>query len=423
MNTNPTPERPLGQKKRCAIYCRKSTDHGMDQQFTSIDAQVESCRAYIAAHAAEGWEAAGVYADVAVSGATLERPEMQRLRADVDLGLIDVVCTYKLDRISRSVRDFSNLVYEFESKGVSIVITTQNFDTSTPMGRMCITFLSSFAEFERSMTVERIRDKARAQARKGLWCGGTPPFGYRLGENRALLIDEPAASAVRLIFTQMAEGFTLVQMRDLLIRRNTPAPRGRAPESWSVADIRMILGRRLYAGKIVCAGVEHPGQHDALVSETLWEDAQRNAAPPRKYKRHGTAVVFPLHDLLYCPDCGAQLTNYYSYAGGKLHRYYRCPVHAKDANICAFSSFSAPSIELAAARHLSTLADDREVVDAIMARLPQLQRQDIRSALLDVEQLVSNLSDAALDTIFHALYQKITYDSQNSTLNFTRYTT
>lgn len=420
MNTNNT-NQSEPQPKRCAIYCRKSTDHGMDQQYTSIDAQSDSCRNYIAAHAAEGWVVSGVYADVAVSGATLDRPEMKRLLADVEAGRIDCIVTYKLDRVSRSVRDFSNLIFDLEKKGVSLVITTQNFDTSTPMGRMCTTFLSSFAEFERSMTISRIRDKAMALARQGMWNAGTPPYGYRLGEGRKLLLDEAAAGVVRRIFDMAAQGASCNEIRQVLVRQNISAPRGRDPKTWNGGGIRNILARRLYVGKMVCQGVEYQGQHEAIVTESLWNAAQVGLKPSRKYKHRDGQFCYPLKDLLYCPDCGSLLYAGYCGSHGRFRRYYTCLVHKRHRDKCSFTGFSALSIEQTVARHLATLADDADVVEAIRARLPQLDRLDIRAALLDVEQLVGNLSDAALDTIFHALYEKITFDPATSTLNFTRH--
>lgn len=406
--------------KRCAIYCRKSTEFGMEQEYTSIDAQRDSCRQYIANHTAEGWVEAGVYEDVGISGATLERPALQRLLADVRLGLINRVVCYKLDRISRSVRDFCNLTYELDSKGVALVITTQAFDTSTPIGKMCVMILTSFAEFEREMTVCRIKDKSLALARQGRWNAGLPAYGYKLGEHRHLEIDEKAAAVVRRIFDLAAAGMSPSYIRDVLVKGNVPAPRNKAAKEWNTTRIRELLNRRVYVGKIVCQGVEYEGRHEPIISEATWNAAHDAIPAPRRVRKLPPAV-FPLRGLLVCPDCGELLVPVRNNGRTGVRRYYVCPAHKKSKGECSFTGFSAPMIERVAARHLSTLANDKDVLRALKQKLPQLDRLDIKAALTDIELLVDNLSDEALDTIFHALYEKVSFDALRSELHFTRH--
>ena len=193
------------RKLRCAVYTRKSSEEGLEQEFNSLHAQREACEAYIASQRSEGWVLVrDQYDDGGVSGGTLERPALQQLMVDIEDGLIDVVVVYKIDRLSRSLADFAKLVEVFDHNGVTFVSVTQSFNTTTSMGRLTLNILLSFAQFEREVTAERIRDKFAASRKKGLWMGGVPPFGYRV-ENRKLLVDEERAEHVRWIFAKFLE--------------------------------------------------------------------------------------------------------------------------------------------------------------------------------------------------------------------------
>jgi DNA invertase Pin-like site-specific DNA recombinase len=198
---SPTPIR----KRRCAVYTRKSTDEGLEKEFNSLDAQRESCEAYIASQRSEGWVLVhDRYDDGGVSGGTLERPALKRLLADIEAGLVDVVVVYKIDRLSRSLMDFAKLVQIFDQNEVTFVSVTQSFNTTTSMGRLTLNILLSFAQFEREVIGERVRDKIAASRARGMWMGGPVPLGYRV-ENRKLLLDETAAATVRRVFEGFAE--------------------------------------------------------------------------------------------------------------------------------------------------------------------------------------------------------------------------
>ena len=192
-------------KLRCAIYTRKSSEEGLEQEFNSLHAQREACEAYIASQRSEGWVLVrDQYDDGGISGGTLERPGLKRLLEDIEDGLVDVVVVYKIDRLSRSLADFAKLVEVFDRNGVTFVSVTQSFNTTTSMGRLTLNILLSFAQFEREVTAERIRDKVAASRRKGMWMGGVPPYGYRV-ENRKLVVDEGAAEHVRWVFDRFLE--------------------------------------------------------------------------------------------------------------------------------------------------------------------------------------------------------------------------
>jgi site-specific DNA recombinase len=187
-------------KVRCAVYTRKSSEEGLDMEFNSLDAQREACEAYIASQKSEGWVLVhDRYDDGGVSGGTLERPALKRLLADIEFGKVDVVVVYKIDRLSRSLMDFAKLVEVFERRNVTFVSVTQSFNTTTSMGRLTLNVLLSFAQFEREVIGERIRDKFAASRKKGMWMGGFVPLGYHV-ENRKLIIDKEEAATVRMIF-------------------------------------------------------------------------------------------------------------------------------------------------------------------------------------------------------------------------------
>src|SRR5438477_7866595 len=198
-------ERSKSKIRRCAIYTRKSSEEGLEQEFNSLHAQREACEAFIKSQAGEGWRLVRThYDDGGLSGATMERPALQRLMADIDKGLVDAVVVYKVDRLTRSLADFAKMVEVFDARGVSFVAVTQQFNTTTSMGRLTLNVLLSFAQFEREVTAERIRDKIAASKKKGMWMGGSPPLGYEVRERR-LVVNPTEANTVRHIYERYLE--------------------------------------------------------------------------------------------------------------------------------------------------------------------------------------------------------------------------
>jgi DNA invertase Pin-like site-specific DNA recombinase len=225
MNMHVSEKRAIVRKLRCAVYTRKSTEEGLDMEFNSLDAQREACEAYVASQRSEGWVLVpDRYDDGGVSGATLERPALKRLLRDVETGLVDVIVCYKIDRLSRSLSDFSKLVDLFDRQQVTFVSVTQSFNTTTSMGRLTLNILLSFAQFEREVIGERIRDKFAASRRKGMWMGGTVPFGYRV-ENRKLVVREDEAAIVRSLFERFLAIGSATQLRGPSMPRVSPAAR------------------------------------------------------------------------------------------------------------------------------------------------------------------------------------------------------
>ena len=328
-----TPTKPLPaatSKKRCAIYTRKSTDEGLDQEYNSLEAQRDSALAFISSQRHEGWITIDQgYDDGGFSGGNTNRPSLKRLLDDVADGRIDVVVVYKIDRLSRSLSDFAKMVDLFDAHGVTFVSVTQQFNTTTSMGRLMLNVLLSFAQFEREVTGERIRDKIAASKAKGMWMGGTPPLGYDVQE-RKLIINEPEAALVRDIFARYAETGSAAQLvRELQIEGHTTkvwvAQNGRRHEGHVIDQqcIFTMMRNRLYLGEITHKGKAFPGQHAPIVTPELWAAVHafvegRKQGPRTRYNKEPAL----LSGLLYAPDGQRMLPTYTQKKNGKRYSYY-----------------------------------------------------------------------------------------------------
>src|SRR5437763_2847298 len=260
--------KPVVRKLRCAVYTRKSTEEGLDQEFNSLDAQRESCESYIASQKAEGWLLVpDRYDDGGFSGATLERPALKRLLADIEAGRVDVVVVYKIDRLSRALMDFAKLVEVFDQHNVTFVSVTQSFNTTTSMGRLTLNILLSFAQFEREVIGERIRDKFAASRARGMWMGGRVPLGYDV-RDRKLVVNETEATMVRRVFEGFVELGSATALAKALRAHGVTSKTGRLLNK---GDVYKLLKNRTYAGEAAHKGRVYPGEHDAIVPRELWD--------------------------------------------------------------------------------------------------------------------------------------------------------
>src|SRR5437764_2229586 len=263
--------------RRCAVYTRKSSEEGLDQDFNSLHAQRDACEAFIRSQAGEGWRLRKAhYNDGGLSGGTMERPALQRLLEDIKSGLIDVVVVYKVDRLTRSLADLAKIVEIFDAAGVSFVSVTQQFNTTTSMGRLTLNVLLSFAQFEREVTGERIRDKIAASKQKGMWMGGWVPLGYDR-KDRTLTINETEAKTVRSIFELFLKLKNVRKLQAELIRQKLttkryPTTSGKVLGglSFSRGHLYRVLSNPLYIGEIVHKDVKHSGQHPAIIDQETW---------------------------------------------------------------------------------------------------------------------------------------------------------
>jgi DNA invertase Pin-like site-specific DNA recombinase len=316
--------------RRCAIYTRKSSEEGLEQNFNSLHAQREACEAFIKSQTNEGWRLVRThYDDGGLSGASMERPALQRLLGDIRQGLIEVVVLYKVDRLTRSLVDFAKIVELFDAHQVSFVAVTQQFNTSTSMGRLTLNVLLSFAQFEREVTGERIRDKIAASKKKGMWMGGVVPLGYDLRERR-LLINPAEAEVVRQIFRRNLELGCVRLLKDDLDRRGVVSKRrssgsGARPSGYSFSRgaLYAVLSNPLYVGEVRHRGVRHPGQHQAIVDRELWDKVQQQLHDHAMRRRlHAVKVeLSPLAGKLFDPS-GAGLTPSHARKGERRYRYY-----------------------------------------------------------------------------------------------------
>jgi len=266
---------------RCAIYTRKSTEHGLELEFNSLDAQREACEAYIKSQASQGWKALSQhYDDAAFSGGNLERPALQQLLADIDAGQIDVIVVYKIDRLTRSLADFAKLVEAFDRRSISFVAVTQQFNTTSSMGRLTLNVLLSFAQFERELSSERVRDKIAASRRKGKWTGGTVALGYD-ARNKKLIVNPKEAETVRTIFRRYLEFGSLSKLVPDLDhkgivtkRRDTKVAKYRGGIPFTYGPLAHLLKNRVYLGEIHHGGKWYCGEHEAILDQTLFDQVQ-----------------------------------------------------------------------------------------------------------------------------------------------------
>ncbi|TSJ64160.1 recombinase family protein [Starkeya sp. 3C] len=314
------PATKVTPKIRCAIYTRKSSEEGLDMEFNSLDAQREACAAYIMSQKPEGWVLVpDHYDDGGISGGTLERPALKRLIADIEFGKVDVVVVYKIDRLSRSLMDFAKLVEVFERHSVTFVSVTQSFNTTTSMGRLTLNILLSFAQFEREVIGERIRDKVAASRKKGMWMGGYVPLGYRV-ENRKLVISGEEAVTVRRIF----EGFVKLGSIKLLMRELEEADiRSRRGNPLDKGALYKLLNNRVYIGDAVHKGVAYPGEHEAIIDIALWNRAHGIMGESPRTRANKTRLSGPalLRGLIFSPN-GDAMSPSHTRKGDRLYRYY-----------------------------------------------------------------------------------------------------
>jgi site-specific DNA recombinase len=316
--------------RRCAIYTRKSSEEGLEQNFNSLHAQREACEAFIKSQASEGWRLVKThYDDGGISGGSMERPALQHLLGDIRQGLIEVVVVYKVDRLTRALADFAKMVEIFDAHHVSFVAVTQQFNTTTSMGRLTLNVLLSFAQFEREVTGERIRDKIAASRRKGIWMGGVVPLGYDLRERR-LVINPAEAEVVRQIFRRYLELGCVRLLKEELDRRGVVSKlrssgNGARPKGYSFSRgaLYAVLSNPLYIGEVRHRGLRHSGQHQPIVDRELWDKVQQQLHEHAMRRRLRAVKVepSPLAGKLFDPS-GAGLTPSHARKGERRYRYY-----------------------------------------------------------------------------------------------------
>ena len=318
------------KRLRCAIYTRKSTDEGLEKDFNSLDAQREACAAFIQSQKHEGWTGLPTLDDDGgFSGGTMERPALQRLLVDIEAGRVDVIVVYKVDRLTRALSDFAKLVEIFDRRGVSFVSITQQFNTTTSMGRLTLNILLSFAQFERELIGERVRDKVAASKKKGMWMGGTVPLGYD-AKDRKLVVNKAEARRVEDIYRRYLR---VKSVRALQVeldaadirskRRVGPDGTEHGNQQFSQGALYLLLQNRTYRGEATHKGNAYPGEHSAIVDKPLWDAVQAVLAENRVARATGANTKEPslLTGVLF-DETGERLTPTWSVKKGTRYRYY-----------------------------------------------------------------------------------------------------
>jgi len=378
------------KRLRCAIYTRKSSAEGLEQGFNSLHAQREACEAYVLSQVGEGWTALStLYDDGGYSGGSMDRPGLKQLLSDVERGLIDVVVVYKIDRLTRSLTDFVRIVEIFDQRGASFVSVTQAFNTTSSMGRLTLNVLLSFAQFEREVTGERIRDKIAASKAKGLWMGGNVALGFDVPDpgSRVLKVNPEEAGIVRFIFQRYLELGTVRRLaEDLRLRGITTKQRlagsgrllGGGP--WQEGPLHYFLKNRIYRGDIVHKGKVHPGQHDAIVDDETFEAVQRQisaASVKRGGTRRAAAIRSPLTGKIF-DDHGHPMSPVTARKDGRVHRYYvsAAVIRGDRGAPGSLPRIPAEPTEALVDRELQARADPARVDGDILAALTRMVVSD-----------------------------------------------
>ena len=396
--------------KRCAVYTRKSSEEGLEQDFNSLHAQREACEAFIRSQRSEGWKLVETaYDDGGISGGTMERPALRRLLADIQAGRIDIIVVYKVDRLTRSLADFAKMVELFDGHGVSFVAVTQQFNTTSSMGRLTLNILLSFAQFEREVTGERIRDKIAASKRKGMWMGGHAPLGYD-AQDRRLVVNPTEAETVRMMFRRYLDLGSVRLLKNELDRtgiltkaRVTPDGKEYGAQSFSRGALYPMLANPIYVGEIKHKDQVHPGQHEPILDRETW-DAVQQALTDNSIERGQRATKVAPSPLVgrLVDETGRKLTPSHAVKNGRRYRYYVSP-QLVTGSVEATPGWRLPAGEIEkAVAHVTAalLRDERAILEAAQAngieamRLPALieQGRELADELQTPDQTADSLA-------------------------------
>ena len=401
---------PTKPKIRCAVYTRKSSEEGLEMEFNSLDAQREACTAFVASQKPEGWVLLPeYYDDGGISGATLERPALKRLMAEIERGKIDVVVVYKIDRLSRSLMDFARLVDVFDRQKVTFVSVTQSFNTTTSMGRLTLNVLLSFAQFEREVIGERIRDKFAASRKKGMWMGGYVPLGYKV-ENRKLVIVEQEAATVRLIFNEFIKLGSATLLARALTEQGISTRRGHLIHK---GFIYKLINNRVYVGDAVHKGTAYPGEHQPIISKETWNKAHNllQESPRTRAAHTRTASPALLRGLIFAPS-GLAMTPTHTVKNGRRYHYYiTTSVIKLGPESCSVRRVPAALIESAVIAQVRRLLQTPElrVKTWLQAREVDktISEADIRTALINFNAVWDELFPAEQARIIQLLVERV----------------
>jgi site-specific DNA recombinase len=398
------------QKLRCAVYTRKSSEEGLEMEFNSLEAQRESCEAYVSSQRAEGWLLVpDRYDDGGFSGGTLDRPALKRLLADIEAGKIDIVVVYKIDRLSRSLMDFSRLVEVFDQHKVTFVSVTQSFNTTTSMGRLTLNILLSFAQFEREVIGERIRDKFAASRKRGMWMGGWAPLGYEV-KDRKLLVNEADAKLVDSIFQRFLKIGSATTLARQLIAENVRNKYGKLIDK---GMLYKLLSNPVYVGVAMHKGVSYPGEHVGIIDRKAWDKVQAQFKKNPRKRAAATRAQTPalLKGIIFGPT-GIAMSPTHTRKNGRLYRYYLSQTVLKQgAGDCPIARVPAAEIERIVTDQVRLLLLSPEIIVQAwrIARksIKGLTESDVRSSLLAFDPLWNELFPAEQSRIIELIVERV----------------
>lgn len=407
----------MPKKLRCAIYTRKSTEEGLEQEFNTLDAQRSACEAYILSQAGEGWQLVPEhYDDGGWSGGNMERPALKKLLNDISTGRIDVVVVYKVDRLTRSLMDFSRIVETFDSQEVSFVSVTQAFNTTNSMGRLTLNVLLSFAQFEREVTGERIRDKIAASKARGIWMGGNLPLGYDV-EDRKLIKVEHEAEQVRHIYSRYLELGSVPELvreldRDGIRSKSWTARNGsqHGGTRFTCGPVYYILANRIYLGEIVHKGKSHDGEHQPIISQELFDAvaAKLESHRVKRVRRKTRATTSPLTDKIFDSDGLPMRPTFGHGRGSRIYRYYTSESllpagRTSHGHNRGGERLSATRLERILASALLSMFPTGVDVDEVFAAITRVRHQDGRLKIRLAMAALSGEDDSNDDVLDRAI--------------------
>ncbi len=406
------------KKIRCAIYTRKSTSEGLEQEFNTLDAQREACEKYIESQRGEGWRVLPQrYDDGGFTGANMDRPALQQLFDDVHAGTVDCVVVYKVDRLSRSLLDFARIIELFDRSDVAFVSITQQFNTNTSMGRLTLNVLLSFAQFEREIISERTRDKMGAARRKGKWVGGPPVLGYDLNPTtKRLVINEKEAKLVKQIYDLYLKNQSVLAVVKQLNEKGCRTKRRvskngcvRGGGIFLTSHVQRILGNVTYVGKVYYSGEVYDGEHEAIIPEEVLEAVSRIREKNRRDRTgiHRNRSGALLKGLLRCKACDVAMAPSYSRKGNRQYRYYVC----QNAKKAGYDSCPNPSINASAV--------EGAVVDGLRKMLLDPAAEALHTSLSLFNGTWDSLYTLEQMRILHLILEHVTYDSCSESIGLT----
>ncbi len=407
-----------GERIRCAIYTRKSTDEGLDQAFNSLDAQREACIAFVLSQKHEGWRVLPtLYDDGGYSGGTMERPALKRLIADIESGQVDLVVVYKVDRLTRALSDFAKLVDIFDRRGVSFVSITQQFNTTTSMGRLTLNVLLSFAQFEREVIGERVRDKLAASKKKGMWMGGSVPLGYDV-KDRKLIVNPAEARTVNDIYRRYLKHKSVRALAEDLAAAGIKSKRRQRPDGtesghqdFSQGALYLILQNRIYRGETTHRGQSYPGEHAAIVDQKLWDAVQAVLADNRVARATGARAKNPslLTGFLF-DETGERLTPTHSLKKGTRYRYYVSTSLVKGTTRGPSNPRRIPAGDLEAVvldRLRIFFGCRAETIDAISGDAPSSQQRSLLERADEINEELDSLPPEKIKALVTTLLRRV----------------